>query len=282
MWMIALLVAAQATAPSKPPAPNPRGRWLTRVTTSKMDDSKTVALSLAADTSISGWPGKTATPTLMIRCKEGEIETYVVTGMTPMVEYGTTDVATVQLRFDKQPAEERKTESSTDSEALFFQAPKKMIAALLDHQRMLFRFVPFNSSPQETSFSLGGLKAVIAPLYGACDWSPEKDLADKDEALARSIVELKDPEWLKRAVAAKRLGEFAEREGALAATAAIPGLIEALEDADQVVRNNAAIALGQFGLTATSAVPALKVAAADRNRKMRELAEEALRKISGP
>src|SRR6266496_4564118 len=116
-----------AAQPSKPPVQvSPTGRWVRRITTSKMDYSKTVTLSLDANAPISGWPGKTTTPTLIIRCQEGEVATYIVMGMSPTVERGNTEGSTVFVGFDKKPAEEHQTGHSTSGDSLFFPVPRSM------------------------------------------------------------------------------------------------------------------------------------------------------------
>jgi hypothetical protein len=238
----------------------------------------------------------------MVRCQEGEVAVYVVTGMPPKVESGGGDEATAQMRFDKDPAEERTLGKSTDGQALFFKNPKGDIPTMLEHQSLLFRFTPFNSSPQETTFSLRGLGAAIKPLYEACHWSPAMDAAQReaeaaqhekalekvraslekavDDDVAGAIRYLADPSWLARAQATRRLRDIAtgsvrpER-----AAAAVPALIEALKDPDSTVRNSAAMTLGAIGALAREAIPALELAANDEKRGMKMMAEEAITRI---
>jgi hypothetical protein len=222
--------------------------------------------------------------------------------MPPKVESGGGDEATAQIRFDTDPAEERTLGKSTDGQALFFRNPKGDISTILEHQSLLFRFTPFNSSPQETTFSLRGLSAAIKPLYEACHWSPAIEAAERhDEAgqlqkaqeqvranaekavednIALAMKLLKDPKWLMRAQAVTRIREIAagsvrpER-----AAVAVPALIEALEDPDSTVRNSAAMTLGVIGVLAREALPALEAAAKDEKRGMKDMAEGAIRRI---
>jgi len=56
-----------------------------------------------------------------------------------------------------------------------------VIFRMMRHQTMLLRFTPFNSSPQETSFNLRGLAAVIKPLEAACDWDPDQEARDEEK-----------------------------------------------------------------------------------------------------
>jgi HEAT repeat protein len=62
----------------------------------------------------------------------------------------------------------------------------------------------------------------------------------------------------------------------------VPGMIEALRNADPAVRANAAVVLGAFGPAATHAVPALASALKDPNLRVRELAGGALERIVSP
>lgn len=159
-----------AAKPSTPTAtPKPTGRWETSTSTSKVDDSKIVALSLTAESPVKGWL-KVHTPDLMLRCQSKKTEVFIITGMAPNVEYGKSDEATITLRFDKEPAVKYIASESTDKEALFVPNAIALMRKMLTHKRLLFQFVPFNSSPQETEFDLSGLDKAIVPLQEACGW----------------------------------------------------------------------------------------------------------------
>jgi type VI secretion system protein VasI len=149
--------------------PKPTGKWAPAFGISKVDDSKTVSLSVTAESSIQGWL-KRYTPDLFIRCQQRKTEVFIVTGMAPNVEYGMHDQATVTLRFDKAPAVKYVANKSTDGEALFLPNAISLIRTMLKSKRMLFHFTPFNSNPQETEFDLTGLDKTIAPLQEACGW----------------------------------------------------------------------------------------------------------------
>jgi len=144
-------------------------KWQVTKETSRIDDSSNVTIRVAADSSISGWPRKTVTPSLVFRCKERKTEAYIVTGMSPQVEYGT-DGATVTLRFDKEKATKYQTSKSTDGEALFFGQSVGLIKKMVQHTTLLFEFVPFNSSPAITTFDLRGLADALKPLRETCKW----------------------------------------------------------------------------------------------------------------
>ena len=142
-------------------------KWKVTKDVSPIDDSVGVSLALEAGSQISGWPAKVTRPTLVLRCKEGQAAVYIVTGMSPNVEYGH-DSATVTLRFDKEKSVEHATHKSTDGEALFFGDSTDLMNQMVEHASMLFQFTPFNSSPTLTTFDLRGLATAIKPLKAAC------------------------------------------------------------------------------------------------------------------
>jgi type VI secretion system protein VasI len=165
-------IKARAGAPAAgatKSTPNPNGKWQVSVGQSAADDSKTVVVSVSADSEITGWLAHER-PDLIIRCQERKTSMYVTTGMPPAVETGNLDGATVLLRFDKEKAFAVSTGKSTDSKALFIPNAVGVTKQMIAHDQMLFRFTPFNASPQETTFDLRGLKSAIGPLQEACAW----------------------------------------------------------------------------------------------------------------
>lgn len=168
---IATSTGMPARPGAAPTAASATGKWVRQDSASAADDTKTVVLVLDADAAIQGWPGRRETPTLIVRCQEGKTETYINTRMRPDVESGHLDGATVLLRFDKEVARPYRAGKSTDGEALFLPGAVPMIRSMAQHDRMLFRFTPFNSPPQETTFDLRGLSTALPPLQKACGWS---------------------------------------------------------------------------------------------------------------
>ena len=144
-------------------------KWKISYDVSPIDDSQTVTLMLYAESSISGWPSKQYDPSLILRCQEKRTDIFVVTGMSPNVEYGTLG-ATVLLRIDKNPAYKLHASKSTDGEALFLPSAVAQIKKLMNGRELYFQFTPFNSSPQSTVFKIAGLSESIKPLRSACKW----------------------------------------------------------------------------------------------------------------
>ncbi len=162
-------LAAKHAAPSVTSVTPPGSKWRVSTEVSKIDDSTTVVLELRADSSISGWPGKTFTPSLIIRCKERRTEAYFVTGMASMVE-SASGGATVTLRLDKNPAFKLRASNSTSGDALFLPAAVAQLQKFMAGSTLLFEFVPFNSSAEMTTFQIAGLADAIKPLREACKW----------------------------------------------------------------------------------------------------------------
>lgn len=145
------------------------GKWQVQKETSPLDDSTNVYLSIRANNSVKGWLDQ-YTPTLQIRCKENTTDAYVVVGMSIANTYGQYNTAKITLRFDKTKAFDIRMGESTDGEAVFFLEPIKMIKRMIQHDKFLFQFTPFNSSPAITTFDLTGLNEAIKPLRKHCNW----------------------------------------------------------------------------------------------------------------
>ena len=165
---LAALKAVKKKAPSGSASDQaPPGKWRRSITTSRIDDSQNITLSLDAEEKIVGWPSKSYLPSLILRCAEKKASAYFVVGMSPNIEYGH-DGATVLLRFDKKKAYKTRMAKSTDGNALFVWRPKRFIRRCLKHDSLLFQFTPYSSSPATTRFKLHGLKKAIQLLAKRC------------------------------------------------------------------------------------------------------------------
>ncbi len=162
-------------APTLPPTqtntpPPSKGKWQVTTSKSEFDSSTTVLLSLDAENTVEGWLTITL-PTLVLMCKERELNVYVNVGTQSDVEYGLYEKATVRVRFDQNQAFETVANESTTGEALFFRDPHQMIISMLKSNEMIFGFTPFNANPAVATFDLHGLKNVIEPLKQSCNWN---------------------------------------------------------------------------------------------------------------
>jgi hypothetical protein len=164
---------ATQTAPSGPTttvAAAPTTKWVRAEDVSKMDDSKTIFYRLEAEEEIAGWL-KQHRPSLMIRCKEGKTDAFIVTGMASSVEYGLTDEHTVTLRFDDAAAQKQRWADSTDDEALFAPNPVAFARRVATSRRLRFGWTPFNASPVIAEFNTDGFETGARELATSCRWS---------------------------------------------------------------------------------------------------------------
>ena len=149
------------------------GKWKLAKDKSGFDDSTTVVVSVESDDTLTGWPGRTANPALVLRCMEGKTDAYIKTGMPGRIafgEYGSDEGTEMRMRYDKGEVFEYRMPASTDKEAYFFRQPIPEIKYMLKHERLLVEFCPFNSSPQEFRFDLRKLGEVISDLRSICKW----------------------------------------------------------------------------------------------------------------
>jgi hypothetical protein len=257
MLVVGALLALLAT-----PAKLTSGGWITKTSRSAMDDSVGVQLSLRASKAIQAWPSTTATPTLILRCQEGQVDAFMALGVRP--DPDGVDSARLVVRFDQAPATEVVMGVSTDGLGVFFHDPTAVIASMLASRRLLIRVVPFNSNPQETSFNLAGLSRVIAPLQTACDWYPAAEQAERQAADERACEgDLKtaanaNASIMSRTAAAERLGNCPSGM----TDRLIPPLVALLRDPDYYARIGAVSGIEKLGPRAVAALPDLEAAAA--------------------
>jgi type VI secretion system protein VasI len=153
-----------APTPSSPSAPAPDiGKWRVNESVSPLDDSKTVTISLDANSPVPAKYKRESTPTLVIRCQQKQISAFVNFGF-----YLTTQNLPVTTRLDKEKATSRTWSISTDYEAVFAPSEREFVKSLLKHQQMLIELTPYSESPVMTTFDLTGLTSAIKPLQEAC------------------------------------------------------------------------------------------------------------------
>jgi len=150
------------------PAPS---KWVRSIDKSLLDDSKIVALSLAAEIPVQGWLN-TVTPRLIIRCKENETSVYVNTGMSASVEL---NGHTVRIRLGTKPAVTEKWEESTDNKALFSPSPIDFARRIAATTSLIFEFTPFSANPVVTRFDVRGLK--LDEISATCNWAKYDEAA---------------------------------------------------------------------------------------------------------
>lgn len=159
----ALSTKSGVDGPKVEAAPS-KGKWLARIDTSPVDDSKTVILQLDGENSVTK-RYQTTTPTLILRCQEKKTDAFITFGF-----FLGSNSTSVTYRLDKQKAEEREWNISTDHEAIFSPKAIDLIRKLLKAETLFIRVTPYSESPVTVSFNLQGLAEGIKPLQEACGW----------------------------------------------------------------------------------------------------------------
>lgn len=155
------------------PDPEPRGKWMLSRSINPIDDSKTVMLTLTADTGVSS----RGTPISMIaRCQSNKTELFV--NWNDYLGDDSNDVyeewKLVTVRVADAPAVQQRWSISTDNDSTF--APDwagSLLKTMLDADRMILQTIPYNESPVTATFDIRGLRGSLKPLAETCGWSYE-------------------------------------------------------------------------------------------------------------
>lgn len=142
-----------------------KGKWMTKLSTSPIDDSQTVKLVLvSSDTYVDGY-GKQIRPTLVVKCQENRTSVYI-----NYKNFISTKSTTVTVRFDKEKATTQSWGVSSDHQAVFAPNGVSLAKSLMMHERLVVRLIPYSEDPVTTSFDLLGLYQAIVPLRKSCHW----------------------------------------------------------------------------------------------------------------
>jgi hypothetical protein len=136
-----------------------------------MDDSKGVFFALSAENTIEGWLEKER-PDLVVRCREGKTDVYMMTRMFASTEFDAHDLNghTVRIRFDEQPVQQQRWTESTDKKALFAADAIQIAKNLAKAKVFRVEFTPFNASPAVATFDVTGFDTHIEKIAAACGW----------------------------------------------------------------------------------------------------------------
>lgn len=142
-----------------------KGKWIVSESTSAIDDSKTVVMSLDAESSV-GSSYKKSLPTMILRCSENKTNAYINIG-----SFLGSDTIKVLNRLDKNKAKTKRWSISTDHKAIFAPGSDiKYIKSLIKHDKLLIQLTPYSESPIMTTFDIRGLKEAVVSLRNACHW----------------------------------------------------------------------------------------------------------------
>ena len=145
---------------------NNSGKWVVHSSINPIDDSKTVTMSLDADSGSSSYG---AGVDLVIRCKSNKTEMYI-----NWQDYlgRNTDVLT---RIGDAKATTKGWSLSTDKKATFH--PKGTIRFLLkmmESDKFLAQITPYSENPITAIFNTAGMKEAIKPLRETCEWTDDR------------------------------------------------------------------------------------------------------------
>lgn len=144
-------------------------KWTENSSVNAMDNTKQVTLALKADNDIQSFIGS-ATPSLIIRCKENSTDAYVSLGTQVEVEYGETDSAKVRVKYDDGSPIGERWSKATSGDALFSPAANTFAKKLATSQTFMFEFTPFQKSAETVTFNVRGLDKHLGKVASACGW----------------------------------------------------------------------------------------------------------------
>ena len=149
------------------------GSWIVTEDVNPIDDSRTVALMLSAE---SGRSARGGIVVLIARCKSNRTEVYI-----DWDDYLGDDSNSVYqkwkhvtIRIGDHDAKEQRWSLSTNGEATF--APDwagSLLKQMIDENRLVVQTTPYAENPNTAIFNISGLKEAIKPLTDACNWSFE-------------------------------------------------------------------------------------------------------------
>jgi TonB family protein len=150
-------------APSVSPPVNGTGLWKVSTERSAIDDSTSVTALLTASQPI-GIGYRQASPTAVARCKEGNLDFYIVWDV--FIGSGKHQVT---MRLDSDNARVDTWSVSTDHKATFYSGDRvALFEALTKAKKLVVRTTPFGESPVITSFNISGFANVSPTIFKGC------------------------------------------------------------------------------------------------------------------
>lgn len=147
------------------------GNWNVQIDRSEFKDTTDVYLNVLSEDPVScGFSG--ASPiNLVLRCQENT--TSLILSTHCHVASGFSNYGRVEYRIDDQKVVSRNFDESTNNRSLGLWSGRQAIPAIksmLNAQRLLVRFTPFNENPVTAAFPIAGLSEAISPLRESCNW----------------------------------------------------------------------------------------------------------------
>jgi len=141
------------------------GKWYIQSEISQIDDSNNIFSSLTANEFLINGAAATkyGRPSLVLRCKEGMMDGYVVWDFN----LGDSQMP-VTTRFDKNPAISDYWTASADRMALFIPDPHQFLNVIERSHTLLVETVPRTRGPVSVTFDLRGASEALKPLHHSC------------------------------------------------------------------------------------------------------------------
>ncbi|WP_175528537.1 type VI secretion system-associated protein TagO [Devosia crocina] len=157
--------------PAKVSEPSVNNAWSHRTSTSPIDDSKEVQLTVKSSEPVSGRYRDHDRASLILRCQENTTAAVIYFGGAFVADSG--DYGRITYRIDRQPATERTWVASTSNQHLGLWsggASIPFIKSLFGGQKMIVRATPFNENPIVLEFDISGVEAAVEELRATCAW----------------------------------------------------------------------------------------------------------------
>lgn len=153
------------------PLPEPSGKWLISRDVNVLDDTRTVVLSLQADSGVSSFGDEI---TLIARCQSNRTEAFIVWNDYLGNDGGVGEsVKDVVVRFGEDEAQGQIWNLSTDSQATFVPGYSvSFLKRLSKVDRFVIKTVPYNENPKTAVFDVRGLGTPLSELAATCGWQP--------------------------------------------------------------------------------------------------------------
>ena len=159
--------------PAPPPPPPNKGAWRTAAQEDPVTGRTRHVAVLNASNETKGHVFQT-TPTLYVRCQDNRTEAYINWGN--YLDGNSGDFRdnrhVVTLRIGDGDPFTVRANVSTNNESTFFPSPiPSILKPAASADTLAARTTPYNESPQTAMFNVTGMRAALADLAAACNWS---------------------------------------------------------------------------------------------------------------
>jgi type VI secretion system protein VasI len=144
--------------------------WQVSVDRSPVDDSETVELKLRSQKPFTDRFGRKKWGFINISCIENSTSFTIWPGGEFVAASG--EFGYVTYRIDKNKAQKKFMSESTDNEVLglWYGLGIDLIREISEGKTLFIRITPYNESPVDLTFQVGGLKKVLPKVQKACGW----------------------------------------------------------------------------------------------------------------